>query len=146
MAAGPYQSLSSHVRHYERLLAIFRAWHVVIKGLPSFGNPPLLASMTIGEIGVDGLEPNTFTVTFAGTTVYIRFDYLPGGGHGTDGILQAYVLKPFTKTPFLLAPIPFKGDGVTQFITPEGDEAMLDEPQGAFFVAGLLMKAAIERN
>lgn len=148
MAGEPFQALSTHAQRYERLLAMFRKWHEVVKGLPSFGNgnPPLLASMTIGAVGADGLEPNTFAMTLAGTTVYIRLDYLPGGEYGTEGILQAYVREPFTKLPFLLTPIPFKGNGHTKLTTEIGIEVMLGEQVGAFFVAGQLMKAALERT
>lgn len=146
MTPEPFQSLSQHVQRQARLEAMFRKWHEVIKELPTFGEPPLFGSLKIGEIGADGLDANTFAVTLAGTTLYIRLDYRPGSEHGTDGVLQPYVLEEVTKDPSFLPPVAFKGTGETKFKTQLRDPANLDERSGAFVVIGELLKAALEHK
>ena len=47
MAAEPYQTLSTYATRHARLKDMFLAWHTTTKELPTFGNPPLLASMEI---------------------------------------------------------------------------------------------------
>ena len=146
MAGEPYQTLSTYTTRHARLKDVFLAWHATTKELPTFGNPPLLASMQIGEIGADDLDPDTFKVSLAGTTAYVRFAFLPGQKHGEDGVLQAYVLEPISEDPVFLQPISFKGTGAVQMTMPNGDQVMLGERHGAFFVIALLMKAALERK
>jgi hypothetical protein len=146
MAAEPYQTLSTYSTRHERLKGTFLAWHKTAKELPTFGNPPLLALMEIGEIGADGLDPDTFKVSLAGTTAYVRFAFLPGQEHGHDGVLQAYVLDPVSKIPVFLQPIPFKANGAVQMHMPNGDQVMLSEQHGAFLVIALFIKAALERK
>jgi len=146
MAAEPYQTLSTYATRYARLQDVFLAWHRTTKELPTFGDPPLLAKLEIGEIGADGLDPDTFKASLAGTTVYIRLAFLPGQEYGEDGVLQAYVIEPVSDDPIFLQPIPFKGTGAVQMTMPNGDPVMLGERQGAYLVIALLMKAALERK
>ncbi|MBK7277003.1 MAG: hypothetical protein IPI08_10755 [Betaproteobacteria bacterium] len=146
MTADLYQTLAKYTTRHARLKDVFLAWHTTTKELPKFGNPPLLASMEIGEIGADGLDPDTFKVSLAGTTVYVRFAFLPGQKDGEDGVLQAYVLEPISEDPVFLHPISFKGTGAVQMTMPDGDQVMLGEQHSAFFVIALLMKAALERK
>jgi len=142
MAAEPFDSLEKHATRYERLYTAFVKWHGLARDLPSAGNPPLLASMTIGDIDPD--EPE-FTVHHAGIDVHIRLMYRPGGKDGDSGLLTPYTYDPFRDEPVVLAAIAFNGSGVTGKKFSNGDPIELGRQDGAFHVLGELVKSVLER-